>query len=263
MKKTEFKTIFVKFDEKRGVSHQLFIKQHKVRDKINERPSDLTLFVCNVPPYCTEESFKCLFSKFGSIQSVSFANTDAAQNKVIQDDGQVSVPKTVTGYKIGYVVFNSAASLQNVLALEEGTTLSDACSQKTLTTGLKKWCAAYNASFPDPVEMQKEIDSYMAQQDTNEAQKRSLAKSVAESDQDGWIPVSKRSRNPGFARKQSVKDNVARKMLRKKKKKALMNFYSFQIKESKMNHLITLRKKFEDDKKKVETLKVQRKFKPF
>lgn len=74
---------------------------------------------------------------------------------------------------------------------------------------------------------------------------------------------------------------------RKKRKKTLLNFYTFQVKESKMNRkcfinefyfscrkytsilfvsfadLTKLREKFEEDKKKIEALKSKRNFRPF
>ena len=41
-----------------------------------------------------------------------------------------------------------------------------------------------------------------------------------------------------------------------------LNFYQFQIRESKKQKIIELREKFEADKKKVERMKQDRKFKP-
>lgn len=82
-------------------------------------------------------------------------------------------------------------------------------------------------------------------------------KQNAEPNDEGWVTVTKRfvffsfhfigvsrykhisfifsGRNPGFARKHSVKTNIMKTIQRKKRKKTLLNFYTFQIKESKMN----------------------------
>lgn len=85
-------------------------------------------------------------------------------------------------------------------------------------------------------------------------------KQSAEPNEEGWVTVTKRlvllhlwlvlfyiffvfniffpvfsGRNPGFARKHSVKSNIMKTIQRKKRKKTLLNFYTFQIKESKMN----------------------------
>lgn len=50
---------------------------------------------------------------------------------------------------------------------------------------------------------------------------------------------------------------------KKKKNKELKNFYTFQIKEQKIEKLELLRKKFEEDKERVAAMKAARKFKPF
>jgi ribosomal RNA-processing protein 7 len=50
---------------------------------------------------------------------------------------------------------------------------------------------------------------------------------------------------------------------KKKKDTELKNFYRFQVREEKMKQLDQLRKKFEEDKKKVERMKATRKFNPF
>lgn len=44
-----------------------------------------------------------------------------------------------------------------------------------------------------------------------------------------------RGRNPGFARKEVIKNNILKKEAKKKIKKTLKNFYRFQIKENKIN----------------------------
>lgn len=49
----------------------------------------------------------------------------------------------------------------------------------------------------------------------------------------------------------------------KRNSKELQNFYRHQIREEKREKLLTLRKKFEEDKAKIALLKSQRKFKPF
>lgn len=44
-----------------------------------------------------------------------------------------------------------------------------------------------------------------------------------------------RGRNPGFARKEAIKNNIMKNEAKKKMKKTLKNFYRFQIKETKIN----------------------------
>ena len=51
-------------------------------------------------------------------------------------------------------------------------------------------------------------------------------------------------------------------MSKKLTKNFQLNFYQFQIRESKKQKIVELREKFEADKKKVERMKQDRKFKP-
>lgn len=52
-----FAVVSIKFSASSVAQHKLYVKEHKVRDeKRSHRPLDRTLFVLNVPPYCSEVS---------------------------------------------------------------------------------------------------------------------------------------------------------------------------------------------------------------
>lgn len=57
---------------------------------------------------------------------------------------------------------------------------------------------------------------------------------LGQPDEDGWIKVTKKGRNPGFSRSDVTEKKVAKKEKLKDKKRYLQNFYRFQIRESKM-----------------------------
>ena len=44
----------LKVKEDSKTSHYLYVKEHLVRDNNQQKPRNKTLFVINVPPYCTE-----------------------------------------------------------------------------------------------------------------------------------------------------------------------------------------------------------------
>lgn len=45
----------IKFSEKQQASHYLYVRQHRVREGTQSAwPPNRTLFILNVPPYCTE-----------------------------------------------------------------------------------------------------------------------------------------------------------------------------------------------------------------
>lgn len=54
------------------------------------------------------------------------------------------------------------------------------------------------------------------------------------------IYIIYRGRNPGFARKEAIKNNILKNEAKKKMKKTLKNFYRFQIKETKINRKILI-----------------------
>jgi len=117
---------------------------------------------------------------------------------------------------------------------------------------------------------------------------------IAEEDDDGWVTIAGGKKRGQFApsRKESTIGKVQEKEEQRKKKKQLLNFYTFQIRETKKQskynfksqdfcnkkflleiysiytvmlflELAELRKKFELDKQRLQELKLKRTFKPF
>ncbi|CBY43038.1 unnamed protein product [Oikopleura dioica] len=76
---------------------------------------------------------------------------------------------------------------------------------------------------------------------------------------DGWQVAGKKK----FVRLTEAEQNEMKKKVAKKRKRdQQLNFYSFQIRESKKNKIVEMRKKFEEDKQKINRMKQERKFKP-
>ncbi|XKL63102.1 hypothetical protein PGB90_005466 [Kerria lacca] len=259
-----FHSISVKFDEKYSIPHQIFFKQHKVREETDDRPSELTLFVCNIPPYYNEDCLKCLFKPCGIVQTILFAETDTPCTIInLKGKSKFHQVENSKGYKIAYIVFKSANNLQNALSWNPPSPIIIKNNEFSFLTGLRKYCQQYNKSISIADEMEQEIVQFISEYDKKLKKEEKILKHTAQSNIGGWVTVTRKGRNPGFARKQSVKDNIMKSVQKKKKRKALLNFYTFQIKESKINHLTKLREKFEEDKKKIQSLKLKRKFKPF
>lgn len=52
---TLFAVLSLQFSSDSVAQHKLYVKEHKVRaEKSSHRPLDRTLFVLNIPPYCSE-----------------------------------------------------------------------------------------------------------------------------------------------------------------------------------------------------------------
>ena len=130
---------------------------------------------------------------------------------------------------------------------------------KSIKTGLQKWCEDYKKQYPNPEKVQGKVDNYMTEFDMKEAkEKAELERLANEPDEEGWTVVTHGKKNLGPA-----VERVTKRERKKKQKKELANFYTFQQRESKREHIATLRRKFEEDKKKIELLRTARKFKPF
>lgn len=70
-----FAVLSLQFSPESVAKHQLYIKEHKVRaERGSHRPLDRTLFVLNIPPYCSEVQFMIIHS-FGALaRSICFAD---------------------------------------------------------------------------------------------------------------------------------------------------------------------------------------------
>lgn len=236
-----FKAVPVRFSNDCTSCHELFLKEHSLRHQEENKPSGRTLFVLNVPPYATEYSLKNLFLGSGKITSVTLApNINNYDN--------------LKGFKVAYIVF---AKREGLLKALQSSSLS--LGGSSIKTGLDQWIQEYNESICDPTLLMKEINSFMLKYDkSEEAKKKNKA-----ADNEGWTVVTKKGRNPGISRKQSVEIKINEKIKSRSKKKELQNFYTFQIRESKKKNLAVLRRNFEEAKKKVEIMKNSRRFRPY
>ncbi|XP_047119030.1 ribosomal RNA-processing protein 7 homolog A [Schistocerca piceifrons] len=258
-----FTAIPVKYSEESSASHCIFWKQHSIREKCDEKPADRTLFIINVPPYCTEDNFKKVLGIFGHVVTVFFHKSPNAGLPPGEASQFFHKHDEIKGFKVAYVVFETAVGLQEALSWDATEPLILSRKDAPLTCGIKKWCSEYNMRIPDVDAMQKEIDDFMEKFDHKVAENARLEKQAMEEDDDGWITVTRKGKKPGFARKESIEKKIMSKEKQKRSKKELLNFYTFQIRESKMKHLAKLRQKFEEDKKRINVLKQSRRFKPF
>lgn len=226
----------LRFSSDSSAEHTIFIKEHSAKLHTHDKPKGRTLFVSNIPPYTTKKSLLNAFHEAGSIKNVIFEGDNDR-------------------FKTAYIIFNKNENLKKAIKLETLKCLST--DKHPILTGMSKWVHEYNNSLGNDDELKNRIKQIIEEYDRNESNK----KSEINEDDDGWTLVTKNSRNPGLANKESVKNKLNDK--RSKKHKQLKNFYTFQIRESKKNHIANLRKKYEEDKKRVEALKSARKFKPF
>lgn len=216
----------------------------------------------NVPPYVHENELRRAFHRIGEVEIV-YLGVDSDDLPPMDDEQPFSKyfhpQKTINKFKCAWLVFKASRSLR--AALKEKEVVMYENDRTILVTGLDKWMSEYTNQIPNEKDLQAEVDKYMNVFEVDEMKEKEDEKRV-ETDEDGWTIVKKSGKNAGFQQKESILSKIEDKLATRKSKKELANFYTFQIRESKQRHIVSMRKRFESDKRKVEQMKKERKFKP-
>lgn len=280
------------------ITHYLFFKQHESHKQDNEIPANSAIFICNLPVDTTVAHIKHIFKHCGEIVSCQINAiklpifNDSVESIVFEDEEMESVfgrEVYISGIT-AHVVFEEEKSVKKALAMkqrvrvwkvdndsfegeedeedeDEDEKLDFEKETEIMPLGYKKWTQQYKYTRPRPTALKTRVDQYMANfTRMEEIEKLELDKKLNQVDEDGFTLVTRRSRRNTNTSKDGASVTAARyeeiKDL-KPKNKELQNFYRFQIKEKKRNELADLRKKFEEDKKRIEDLRSSRRFKPY
>ncbi|KAF7085679.1 hypothetical protein CFC21_089080 [Triticum aestivum] len=147
--------------------------------------------------------------------------------------------------------------------VDEIASVDEDCSR-----GIKKWILEYRQKRPGLKVLQQNIDVFItAHEEQQEREKKEREAAAAE---DGWTVVM---HHKGRKKTTDVETGTAvgsvslaamqEKMAQKKPKEVGRNFYRHQKREAQMSELAMLQSKFEQDKKRIQQLRAQRKFKPY
>ncbi|KAF9791538.1 hypothetical protein SFRURICE_003234 [Spodoptera frugiperda] len=255
----DFKAVQLKLTEDSVAPHTIYLKEHVVREHTADKPQGRTLLVVNVPPYADEKGITNAFREAGSVQSVQLClKPSTAEVKLIK---KFLPDPSITTFKAAYIVFKKVAELDKALKLSELQPMNSEDHQ--ITTGIKKWIEEYNNTIVLPKVLKENVETFMKQFDENTKKADKKEKELEQEDDEGWVTVTKRGKVQSFARSEKVENKIMQKEEKNKKRKELKNFYTFQIRESKMKHIVSLRQKFEEDKRKIAQIKQSRRFKPF
>ncbi|XP_004071853.1 ribosomal RNA-processing protein 7 homolog A [Oryzias latipes] len=263
-----FSVLSLQFSSGSAARHCLYVKEHKVRtEKSSHRPLDRTLFLLNIPPYCSEVVVKELFSQFGGIESVELRDHPGSSQESGPKISKLFRPAEKQGFKVGYIVFKNSSSLQAVKSYPFDAPLVVSTEQRPVKTGVQKWIQQYSESFIQPEKLQQKVDNFMQSYDERKEKEAEQKKEEAERQQEeeeGWVKVT-RGHKGAKARPHSeaANEKTLQKEKRKKRRKELLNFYTWQHRNTQKEHIAELRKKFEEDKQKIALLRAQRKFKPY
>ncbi|KAI9307026.1 ribosomal RNA-processing protein 7-domain-containing protein [Cunninghamella echinulata] len=173
-----------------------------------------------------------------------------------------------------HIVFDQTKTLDSVMEMKKIVRHWTIDQEEPSATplqplGFQRYLLSFQLSRPDPELLQTQVDAYMLKFKENEYQKeRELLERMNKMDEDGFVVVSrhkKKKNTDGDIHVTATSAAVAAndQALKPKKKRELVDFYRFQLREKKQNELLELRKRFEEDKRKIEKLKQSRKFKPY
>ncbi|KAI0355315.1 hypothetical protein OH77DRAFT_316884 [Trametes cingulata] len=206
------------------------------------------------------------------------------KRKVAQSDAPQVVPLPSPPLRIlrrtghtAYVVFLDSSSLDR--ALKPPAKPYAWPIDKETPHGLEHYSTLYHALRPPLDVVRAHADSWMEAFEHEQAKKRQESKyhkGEAIVDEDGFTLVTRGGAygktlggGVGVASKRFQEEQAGaatgskRRRKDKKEKKEKDAFYAFQIHEKKRKELIDLKKKFEEDRAKIEKLKQSRKFKPY
>ncbi|KAL2522885.1 uncharacterized protein Fot_26808 [Forsythia ovata] len=134
--------------------------------------------------------------------------------------------------------------------------------------GMKKWITEYHQSRPGLKVLQERIDDFIAAHEAQEEQAR--REREAKAAEGGWTVVvhHKGRKKTSDAESGTVVGSVAQaavldKMAKRKNKDAGPDFYRFQRREAHRNEIMMLQSKFEQDKKRIQQMRAERKFRPY
>lgn len=233
--------------------HFIYYKQHSTRIKTREFPEDKTLFVVNLPVDASFKVLKKLFKDCGTLERF------------------VVKQKSEFGFSLNSSILKSGTSAHLIFkeddAIKHISTLDQLEYPVPKKLGIQKWLTDYLEMIPDSASLRKSIDQELLEfEEMEKLQKLKALEARNMPDKDGFVTVTRRGRRntnkDGAGAIVSAIDPRELKNIKPKEQK-LVDFYRFQKREAKKNALDELRKKFEQDKLKIQKLKDNRKFKPY
>lgn len=243
------------------------------QEEEEEDASDRTLFAANIPPTFDYAAVSAVFACFGAVDAVLFQKGAAAAAAPALPPGVLTSRRpTQEGSLQARVVFAEQEAVETALAsaaqmrntrqpcpLGDG---GDGGNAGSGAAGTAKWLARYHAVRPKSDTLQQQVDRFMEAFDQRTASEKAARHGGPTVDEDGWTVV----RTSGKRRRLLLPKGVEEGGIggkKKKKKGPELNFYKHQQIQKKRDALADLRRKFEEDKRRLAQQTGARKFKPF
>lgn len=266
------------------IARGFLVKRHEVRSSLPQDQADAkrTLFVTHVDNFVTEAQLqRCFSAAFGLVEQVVLKSVEKrAARSELRADGVCS------RVNFAHVVFKEAACVDKALDAATGRIASSLVLPPPAE--LRERLRGNRDAYRDPIELRREVDTFMAEYDEREEEKRRIARETAVDD-DGFTKVvsgitrtadglairaAKRPDPKTGAFAEPIKNlqvssglvsdsvgGVGEGSRKKKKKREQVDFYRFQLREKKLLEIVDHRKRKAEDTEKVEYMKKKNKFK--
>ncbi|XP_022699085.1 ribosomal RNA-processing protein 7 homolog A-like [Varroa jacobsoni] len=256
-KADDYNVIPVKFSSRLPGVHEVFIKVDTTigNDKVH-RPRGRTLFIANIPPWMMTKDI--LYLLYPSEPEQLFIQAEAGPHKPMNNDELLAY----CGFRVAYAVFKDKVEVTQIMTRRGRGETVISKDRGTEMVGLRRWTDEYARRYVPPHELEETVAHAIAEYKQRLEDEKRKAKALEEPDEDGWVTVTKHSKRPVIPRTEAIQNRVLEREKAKDSKMKLDNFYAFQAKRTKLDKLQELRRKFEEDKRKVALMKAQRKFRP-
>jgi len=278
-------------------SHTLYLRPHE--PKIPTDTDSRSLFIVNVPVDSTFAHFRAIFTSLvgaGKFESITFdyekskAEPTSQVLEVTQSKGKkrkrndeveldTELPQ-IWDRKLGTsggsavvlladeksveVVLKAVRKLHKSSKSSKWPVWGEGVGDKVPALGTARYLSHQKLRYPDESTLQASVDAFMTSWSNLEEEKARLAKRQRNvPDEDGFVTVTRGGRT-GPARKEDAEEKRRELEEKEQKKREEMgDFYRFQMRERRKAEQGELVKRFEEDKKRVETMKEKRgRFRP-
>jgi ribosomal RNA-processing protein 7 len=278
------------------VTHTLYLQRHT--PKIPTETDARSLFLVNVPIDSTSAHLRAVFTSLigvGRFESVSFEHerksaTTGNELKVVNKKSASGSKKRKRGSEAveevqeelpqiwdrelrrsgstAVVVLVDSKSVESAIkaikkihksSKKEWPVWGEAVEDKIPKLGSARYLTHQRLQFPDTKVLQVNVDAFMTSFNNREEEKARAEKRARNvPDEDGFVTVTRGGRT-GPARKEDAElKRVEMEEREKRKRDSMGDFYRFQMRERRKSEMGELVKRFEEDKRKVETMRGRR-----
>ncbi|KAL7589803.1 hypothetical protein Lser_V15G36510 [Lactuca serriola] len=140
------------------------------------------------------------------------------------------------------------------------------------TTGMKRWIGEYHGGRPGAEVLLQRINDFLVDHWAQKEKERKEKESEAA--EGGWTVVThmkgrkkttdvESGTTVGSVAQAAVVDNISKKKKKQNQDQVGLTFYRFQRREAQRNEIMMLQSKFEQDKKRIQQMRAERKFRPY